>query len=224
MFPAPTNPPGTLVLPSEFPGDVHDVQLRPWWQSSPVIDELDGDDPLTAPVGTHATWTDPAAMLARVRQYFDYVITNHFVTEKIQTVGKQVARVPEYKRRTPSLSGLCVFLGIDNSNTWARYKSLNNGLGRVCRWAYQILYEEKTMLANAGLANPILVARMLGISDKVETETKDVTPPEAPKQIDQRMIANLIHPDDPDPLGDNRPLYSALQIEQGTPFHDPNSD
>lgn len=76
----------------------------------------------------------------------------------------QIKEVP--KMRAMTLAGLCLFLDI-NENTWRLYKDRNDFI-EVTTQAEMIIYQQKFSGAAAELLNPNIIARDLGLSDKVD--------------------------------------------------------
>ena len=66
--------------------------------------------------------------------------------------------------RTMSIEGLSVFLGIVR-NTWKGYAAKDEFL-TVCEYVDQVMYDYKLTGASAGLLNPSIIQRDLGLVDK----------------------------------------------------------
>lgn len=207
-----------LIDPFSHTDETQFQELRLWWQNEPDTAERPGDESLQHYWPTIRNLT-PEWIVSKAREYLDYIIELPIITEKVFGTG---ARMKEARARTPSMMGLAAWLGLC-TETFYDVKAMNNGVGRALRWAYQMVALRKVEMANAGQANAGLVQRMLGITEKTETTTTDLTPVVAENPVDSRLISNLIHPADPDPLGPNRPLYSAAQLEQGMPFFEPTT-
>src|SRR6185312_10262140 len=70
------------------------------------------------------------------------------------------------KMRAMTLAGLCVFLDI-NRSTWDEYTA-REGFTEVTTRVDQIIRDQKFSGAAAGLLNPNIIARDLGLADKQE--------------------------------------------------------
>lgn len=81
---------------------------------------------------------------------------------KYQGVATQV-ELP--KMRAMTLSGLCTFLDI-TEETWRSYREKPDFLGVTTR-AESIIYQYKFEGAAAGLLNPNIIAREMGLAEKL---------------------------------------------------------
>lgn len=59
-----------------------------------------------------------------------------------------------------------------------------------------------------------LISRILQLADNVNTNV----PPPLASAVDQDDVPNLVHPDDPDPYGENPLRFSKRQLDAGVPF------
>ena len=70
--------------------------------------------------------------------------------------------------RAMTISGLCLFLDIDRS-TWTAWKTDNDFSSIVAR-VEEVIYSQKFAGAAADLLNSNIIARDLGLTDKVQQE------------------------------------------------------
>lgn len=163
----------------------------------------------------------PNELQHEIEEYFAFSDAEPIWKPQMNIKTGMVYWIP--KPRPYSTTRMCCYLGIA-PETWAKYKT-DETLGPVTKWAEARIYEHRFEGGVADVMNPMLIARRLGLGDKMETRndttTIDVTP-----QTDPAMIADKTHPDDPDPTGIDsgvwpRPLYSQHQIDAGVPFHPP---
>ena len=70
------------------------------------------------------------------------------------------------KMRAMTLGGMCIFLGI-NQETWAEYRK-RDGYTVVTKEIDEIIRTQKFEGAAAGMLNPNIIARDLGLVDKKE--------------------------------------------------------
>lgn len=106
-------------------------------------------------------------------EYFDWVEANPLIGAQLVTFqgAGTIAEVPH--RRAMTLEGLCDFIDVDPS-TWHGWKG-SGGLSRpdlihVITRAERVIYRQKFEGAAAGLLNPNIIARDLGLADKKEVE------------------------------------------------------
>lgn len=116
----------------------------------------------------------PHAVLELVCEYFEWVEDNPLQESKLVTYEglSNLEQIP--KMRAPSMPGLCAFLGI-HRDTWGSWRRGDDRveLKDVVEWAEQIMYDRKYSGAAAGLLNPMMIARDLGLSEKQELTSPD---------------------------------------------------
>lgn len=125
-------------------------------------------------------------------EYFEWVEANPLWESKVVTRNGEPCEFPIPKMRAMTIKGLCIFLDIDQS-TWEDYRTPEKGLSRVTNKVDNIIYEQKFTGASAGLLNPNIIARDLGLSDKQETK-HDVTDPV--KELLKKVSGNTIGPNE----------------------------
>ncbi len=101
-------------------------------------------------------------------EYFEYTRTNPLLEQKIFVVDKTVKKVNVKKMRAMTLDGLHIFLGISH-DTWAAYRK-RDGLSAVTKRVDAIIRTQKFEGAAAGLLNPNIIARDLGLRDHTGNE------------------------------------------------------
>lgn len=193
------------------------MEERLWWTAyaEELCEPWPADDPKE-----YTRYTNASELLARCRTYLDFCAEHPRVTEKIMTLGKQVVRVPVYRRRAPTFAGLVAAIGLHRSLFYTMERE-NTPQGRVLAFIRDVIEDEKLVGAHAGEYCSALTNRELCLAPNVEQPQHtnvDVVSPAHADILDERYAANLMHPDDPDPFVENRPLYSAAQLEQGMPF------
>jgi hypothetical protein len=104
-------------------------------------------------------------------EYFDWIEENPL--EEVQAFAYQgsVTKEPLPKMRAMTLTGLRLFLDV-NAETWLRYKS-NKDYYEVITQAEEVIYNQKFTGAAAGLLNPNIIARDLGLADKKDHTSSD---------------------------------------------------
>jgi len=100
-------------------------------------------------------------------QYFQWTEDNP-LEEAIVYQGALNETQSKPLMRAMTISGLCLFLDI-NYSTWENYREKDDFI-RVTKNAEQIIYNQKFSGAAAGLLNPNIIARDLGLKDESKQE------------------------------------------------------
>ncbi|WP_422073910.1 terminase small subunit [Tranquillimonas rosea] len=116
--------------------------------------------------GRKPTFSDPDQLRDACAEYFASVTDNPLIEEKLFSYEGSVTRAETGKMQAMTIVGMCLFLDITRQ-TWTAYKD-NPDLADVCEWAEAVIWQQKFSGAAAGLLNPSLVARELGLADKQE--------------------------------------------------------
>jgi len=96
-------------------------------------------------------------------EYFDEVEQNPLFEDTVSFYQGMPTNAPITKMRAMTLGGLCVFLGIDRK-TWADWRTKEDFSLIVTR-VDEIIRDQKFTGAAAGLLNPNIIARDLGLRD-----------------------------------------------------------
>jgi len=115
-------------------------------------------------------------------KYFECVEANPLLEVKPFAVGGQVKMIKTPKARAMTTGGLCVFLGVSDS-AWHSWRS-HETLGETVKLVEAIMRAQKFEGAAAGLFQPMIIARDLGLADRSELsgvgggpiQTQDVSP------------------------------------------------
>lgn len=118
--------------------------------------------------GPKPLFTDPEALWAACCEYFEWVDDNPLYEDRLVTFQGSASHEPAAKMRAMTLAGLCLFLDIDRT-TWAAWKSSRPDLSPVIARAEEVIYSQKFAGAAADLLNSNIIARDLGLVDKVDT-------------------------------------------------------
>lgn len=135
--------------------------------------------------------TDPQKLHELCVEYFDYVENNPLY----ETVTASYKGMIEYgevpKMRAMTIEGLCIHIGI-SVKTWRRWKAepkadvdgnvtpIGEAILAVQEWAETIIRQQKFEGAAAGMLNPLLIARDLGLKDNQKVVTDDGEGGDAP--------------------------------------------
>ena len=100
-------------------------------------------------------------------EYFEWTENNPLKEQKAFHSNGVITKTTVNKMRAMTLSGLCIFLDIDD-DSWKNYKKKNKGFFGVCSNVEKIIYNQKFTGASADLLNASIIARELGLADKVD--------------------------------------------------------
>lgn len=112
-------------------------------------------------------------LLIECYRYFEWLENNPLNEGKLVTY-EGVATVEEVpKMRTPTLNGLCLFLGI-HRDTWGGWRrgDYRKDLTPITEIVEQKMYDDKFSGAAAGLLHPMIIARDLGLVEKQQLDNK----------------------------------------------------
>lgn len=124
----------------------------------------------------------PEDLLGSVIGYFNWVNSFPLSEQKASAYQGIVEFYNLPRKRCPTRGGLCLFIGVEVEE----WKSLRDGdrgdevttpqFRRICAWAEEEIIRQKFENAAAGLLNPMIIARDLGLSEKSEITGKDGEP------------------------------------------------
>lgn len=147
-------------------------------------------NPWKASVGREKIFKTPQDLLDACVEYFEWVHDNPLVMAKpFSGEGRSWNHgVPMMRAMTQK--GLYNFLGI-GQHTWSDYK-LKHGpdYAAVVERVESVIYQQKFEGAAAGLLNPLIIARELGLSDKQEHTSPDGSM--SPKDVDKTLVSALV--------------------------------
>lgn len=118
--------------------------------------------------GRKPIFPDPETLWEACEQYFEWCESNPLQEDGLVTFQGQATHEPIAKMRAMTIDGLCIFLDIGTS-TWDEYRD-RVGFAEVTTRAEKIIRTQKFQGAAAGLLNPNIIARDLGLVDKAETK------------------------------------------------------
>lgn len=116
--------------------------------------------------GRNPIFPNPEALWDACTQYFEWTEENPLWESKIASDKGEPKVVTLPKMRAMTITGLCLFLGIDQT-TWKDYGTKKD-FSRIVREAEEVIYSQKFAGAAANLLNANIIARDLGLSDKKE--------------------------------------------------------
>ncbi|WP_420013324.1 DNA-packaging protein [Tateyamaria sp.] len=100
-------------------------------------------------------------------EYFEWVERNPLKEERIAQDKGSPTLIEVKKMRAMTITGLCVFLDVDES-TWRDWRANRDDLFPVITRVEQIIRTQKFEGASADLLNPNIIARDLGLADKTK--------------------------------------------------------
>lgn len=116
--------------------------------------------------GRKKLFSSPDVLWDSCVQYFEWVDANPLKEEKVFHTDGRITRADISKMRAMTISGLCIFLDIDQT-TWGDYRK-NKDFSLVTTRAEEIIRTQKFTGAAADMLNANIIARDLGLSDKRE--------------------------------------------------------
>lgn len=129
--------------------------------------------------GRDKIFSNADLMLDAACEYFEWVEANPL--GKAIVYQGEVSKNPENIMRAMTISGLCIFWGTHSEYLTNFESELDlstkegKDFSRVIKIIRDIIKTQKFEGASAGLLNPNIIARDLGLVDKQTVETKDVT-------------------------------------------------
>lgn len=121
--------------------------------------------------GRAPIFATPDALWDACVEYFDWVEQTPLWEDKIVSFQGVTTHEPIAKMRAMTISGLCIFLDIDQS-TWFDYRNKQDFTKIVAR-VEAVIRDQKFAGAAADLLNANIIARDLGLADKNEHTGKD---------------------------------------------------
>jgi hypothetical protein len=111
-------------------------------------------------------------LLADVRGYFEWVKANPLKVAEVKSFKDDSWDHNKPVRRPMTIGGLTTFLGI-SEETWRRWRDPEDANHRadfigIIKRAEEIIRYDKVEGALAGMYNPTITSRLLGLSEKVE--------------------------------------------------------
>jgi hypothetical protein len=130
--------------------------------------------------GRDKIFAEPVIMQAAAIEYFKWAEANPLHEQDFR--GKDATEVIINKMRAMTWHELSVFLGVNNRyfqefrrTVEERDDQISRDFSHVISWIESILYAQKFSGAAAGLLNPNIIARDLGLADKSEIKQNITT-------------------------------------------------
>lgn len=124
--------------------------------------------------GRDPIFENPDQLWEAACEYFEWVEANPLWEDKVTSFQGINKHEPIAKMRAMTISGLCLFLDIDQT-TWRAYGEKKD-FSRIVTRAEEVIRSQKFAGAAADLLNANIIARDLGLADKSELTGKDGGP------------------------------------------------
>jgi len=140
--------------------------------------------------GRSRTFETPDDLREACLEYLEWADHNPLIEEKHFCAQGQIFTAELKKPRAVTIVGLCLFLGI-HRHTWQNYR-ISDEFDLVCDEIEDRMKQYKFENAVAGLMNPTLIARDIGL---VEKSSVDLTSGDG-TMSPQQLTFNIIKPKD----------------------------
>ncbi len=110
----------------------------------------------------------PTTLWKGCLEYFEWCLANPLIEEKVYHTDGKITRADANLMRAMTIGGMCIFLDIDQT-TWGDYRKQKDFSPVITR-AEDVIRDQKFAGAAAGLLNPNIIARDLGLRDKQDHE------------------------------------------------------
>ena len=140
--------------------------------------------------GRSPKFDDPSKLWEACCEYFEWVEAHPL--EEALTYQGEVMEKSLPKMQAMTLTGLRVFIDISD-DTWTNYKQ-NQDLIGVIKKVEDIIYTQKFTGAAAGMLNPNIIARDLGLADKQDQTLS--SPSGGPVEVNFVPVSNKHHESD----------------------------
>ena len=118
--------------------------------------------------GRNPIFANPEALWNAACEYFEWVHDNPLLEEKLFHSQGIINKDTVCKMRAMTIQALCFFLDISDE-AWSDYCNRQDFVGITTR-IKKVIYSQKLEGAAADLLNANIIARELGLSDKVQNE------------------------------------------------------
>lgn len=122
-------------------------------------------------VGRPTIYPDAESLAAACFAYFKWASENPLTEEKAFHADGRITKTNVKKCRAFTVSGLTLFIGISD-DAWEDYRKSTkfSGVTKVCD---KIIRDQKFTAAAAGLLNPVIIARDLGLREITDHVSSD---------------------------------------------------
>lgn len=121
--------------------------------------------------GRTRAFKDAEALWSACVDYFDWVEENPLYSTEVMKFQGEATLVRVPKLRAMTIQGLCLHIGI-TTETWGQYRKADHDFSDITKQVDMIIRTQKFEGAAADLFNASIIARDLGLSEKLHAETK----------------------------------------------------
>lgn len=125
--------------------------------------------------GRDRIFSTPEILWDAACEYFQYVTDNPLLEHDF--VGKDANDVERRKMRAMSIQGLSLYLDVNSKYFYdfetslkGKEDELSKGFSQIISRIRDIIYSQKFEGAAAGMLNPVIISRDLGLAEKTETK------------------------------------------------------
>jgi len=118
--------------------------------------------------GRKKIFSNPTFLWKQCKQYFLWCEENPLFEHKVFHAQGQITHTKVPKLRAYTIGGLCIYLNI-TTRTWNGYKK-DIDFFPILSHIESVIYNQKFTAASADLLNANIIARDLGLADKLMTE------------------------------------------------------
>jgi len=118
--------------------------------------------------GRNPIFSDPEQLRNACYEYFEWVEENPLLEEKIFHSQGMITKDTVTKMRAMTIRAMCFFIGLSRQG-WQEY-SEKPDFSDIVKEIEDVIFSQKFEGAAADLLNPNIIARELGLSDKVQNE------------------------------------------------------
>ena len=133
--------------------------------------------------GRNPIFATPDDLWAACLEYFEWVDKHPLYEQQAFAYQGDIKVKNMAKMRAMTLSGLCIFIDVARS-TWNEWRESREDFSDVIAQVDEIIRDQKFSGASAGLLNPHIIARDLGLADKKELSGPDGGPIQTKTEVD----------------------------------------
>jgi hypothetical protein len=122
--------------------------------------------------GREPIFASPELLWSAACEYFEWVHNNPLLEEKLFHAQGIITKDSVCKMRAMTIRGMCFFIGLSRQG-WQEY-SEKQDFSDIVSQIEDVIYTQKLEGAAADLLNANIIARELGLADKIAQETTGV--------------------------------------------------
>ena len=125
----------------------------------------------------------PESLLEACKGYFQWLDDNPLPESRAFHHQGEITKTELDKMRMPTIEGLSVFIGM-SKNSWYQYAKRPK-YQHVTQWVDAVIWDWRITGAAAGVLDPALISRLLGLAEKRDLTSSDGTmaPPKVIKMV-----------------------------------------